>query len=173
MLAPVSGSFSTPFALGLITFTPAAGLTILEGALSPVVAGVMAPAFIPSSPELVGYFGLVGLVGDGYLGLLGPVGAGYLGLLCLEDTGYLGLLCTAGAGYSGLPGPWAWVYSGLESLLSGLSPLMKSLSSPGLPLPSTFTARRALTRETLVSICQLPARCSVTCNCPTFRRPGV
>ena len=100
-------SFSTMLALGLITFTPAAGLTIvlvpgtaytgsptiilLEGALSPVEAGVMTPVLIPSSPELMGYFGLLGLVGVGYFGLLGPAGVGYFGLLGLEGVGYFGL----------------------------------------------------------------------------------
>ena len=102
--------------------------------------------------ELVGYFGLLGLMGVGYFGLLGSVGGGYSGLLGLVGDGYSGLLGLGGVGYLGLPGPWAWLYSGLESLFSGSSPPIKSLSrsAAGIPLPSTLTDRRVLNRNSFV-----------------------
>ena len=148
-LALAFSSFSP--VLVLITLTPAAGLTItlvpgteytgsptitlLSGALPPVVAGIDIPLL-----ALVGYFGLLGLMGVGYFGLLGSVGDGYSGLLGLVGDGYFGLLGLEGVGYLGLPG-------------SGPSPpmtFMLSRSTPGIPLPSTLTARRVLNRNSFV-----------------------
>ena len=105
-------------------YTGSPTITLLSGALPPVVAGIDIALL-----ELVGYFGLLGLMGVGYFGLLGSVGDGYSGLLGLGVVGYLGL-----------PG-------------SGPSPpmtFMLSRSTPGIPLPSTLTARRVLNRNSFV-----------------------
>ena len=116
-------------------YTGSPTITLLSGALPPVVAGIDIALL-----ELVGYFGLLGLMGVGYFGLLGSVGDGYSGLLGLVGDGYSGLLGLGGVGYLGLPG-------------SGPSPpmtFMLSRSTPGIPLPSTLTARRVLNRNSFV-----------------------